>query len=102
MLTPTILSMAAATLDEILDALNDYSDYEEVGSVSRAKSYVTAARRFLQLPTSSSEQGSSLGYTPASIQSEIATARAFIAANDDTPSSKSAVRYLSASEGFYR
>ena len=94
--------MAAATLDEIVDALNDFSDYEEVGSVSRAKSYVTAARRFLQLPTSSSEQGSSLGYTPAMIQQEIALARAYIAANDTATSSNGAVRFLSASEGFRR
>jgi hypothetical protein len=94
--------MAAATLTEILESLNDYSDYEEVGSVSRARSYVTAARRFLQLPSSSSEQGSSLGYTPAAIQAEIATARAYIAANADDSSATGAVRFLTAREGFRR
>jgi hypothetical protein len=94
--------MAAATLSEILDALNDYSDYEEVGSVSRARSFVTAARRWLQLPTSSSEQGSAMGYTPAAIQQEIATARAYIAANDTSTAGNGAVRFLSAREGFRR
>lgn len=94
--------MAAATLESILDSLNDYSDYEEVGSVERAHSYVTAARRFLQLPSSSSEQGSSMGYTPAAIQDEIANARAYIAANAAATPGSSAVRFLSASEGFRR
>lgn len=94
--------MAAATLTEILDALNDYADYEEVGSVARARSYVTAARRFLQLPSSSSEQGSSLGYTPEMIQAEIALARAYIAANSQANSANSSVRFLSAGEGFMR
>lgn len=94
--------MAAATLTEILDALNDYSDYEEVGSVARARSYVTAARRFLQLPSTSSEQGSSLGYSPEHIQNEIAVARAYIAANATSTADNSAVRFLSASEGFRR
>jgi len=95
--------MAAATLTEILDALNDYADYEEVGSVARARMYVTAARRFLQLPTSSAEQGSSLGYTPEMIQTEIALARTYIASSvTPTTSGQSSVRFLSASEGFRR
>lgn len=91
--------MAAATLTSILDDLNDYSDWEEVGSVSRAKSYITAARRFLQLPTSSSEQGSAQGYTPQTVQADMALARAFIAANN---ASGSSVRFLSTREGFHR
>lgn len=95
--------MAAATVTEILDALNDYADYEEVGSVARARLYVTAARRFLQLPTSSAEQGSSLGYTPEMIQNEIALARSYIAANaTPTVSGQSSVRFLSTGEGFRR
>jgi hypothetical protein len=92
--------MAAATLSEILDALNDYADYEEVGSVSRARSYVTAARRFLQLPSSQSDQGSAMGYTPQSIQNEIAQARAFIDAQ--ASASGGAVSFLTAREGFRR
>lgn len=94
--------MAAATLIDILDALNDYSDYEEVGSVSRARSFITAARRWLQLPSSSSEQGSAMGYTPAVIQQEISTARAYVAANDTSSSGSGSVRFLTAREGFRR
>jgi len=94
--------MAAATLAEILDDLNDYADYEEVASVARARSYITAARRFLQLPSSSSEQGSALGYTPAAIQSEIAVARAYIVAYDTSNANNKSVRFLSAREGFLR
>jgi len=91
--------MAAATLEEILDALNDYSDYDEVGSVERARSFVTAARRFLQLPSSSAEQGSSLGYSPQLIQAEIATARAYIAAN---AAGEGSVRFLTINRGYLR
>ncbi len=92
--------MAAPTVTEILDALSDYADYEEVGSVERARSYVTAARRWLQLPSTSSEQGSSMGYTPAAIQAEIETARAFIIANSGR--GRTAVQFLSARTGFMR
>jgi hypothetical protein len=97
-----LCGMAAATLEEILDALNDNADYDKVGSVSRAWDYVVAARRFLQLPSSSAEQGSSLGYTPAAIQEQITKAEAYIAANAATSSGSSSVRFLSASEGFRR
>ena len=62
----------AATIDEILDALSDNADFEEVGSVARARSFITAARRFLSLPSSQSDQGSSLGYTPQVVQQEMA------------------------------
>jgi len=94
--------MAAATLTEILDDLNDYSDYEEVGSVSRARSFITAARRWLALPSTSAEQGSSMGYTPSSIQEEIRVARAYIAANATATADNSAVKFLSIGQGFHR
>ena len=92
----------AATVDEILDALLDYADYEEVGSVARARTYLTACRRFLSLPASQSDQGSSLGYTPQYVQGELDFARRYIAANDTATNSSSSVRFLSASQGFRR
>ena len=93
--------MAAATLSEILDALNDYSDYEEVASVSRAKSFVTAAKRFLQLPSSQADQGSSLQYTHASVEKMLQHARAYIAANETPTNAKSApVRFFSVGSDF--
>ena len=91
----------AATVDEILDALNDYADFEEVGSVARAKTYITACRRFLALPSTESDKGSSQGYTPQLVQSEMDLARRFIAANQPASSGNS-VRFLSAGEGFRR
>ena len=92
----------AATVDEILNALLDYADYEEVGSVSRARTYLTACRRFLSLPANQSDQGSSLGYTPQYVQSELDFARRYIAANDTGSTGSSSVRFLSVSEGFRR
>jgi hypothetical protein len=94
--------MAAATLTQILDDLNDYADYEEVGSVARARSYVTAARRFLQLPSGSAEQGTSANYSPEMIENEIALARAFISANAQNSAQSSSVRFLTTREGFMR
>ena len=71
--------MAAATLDEILDALNDYSDYEEVDSLARAKSFLTAAKRFLQIPSSQSHNSASHSYSQASVQEMMRHARLFVA-----------------------
>jgi len=92
----------AATVTQILDDLSDYSDFEEVGSVARAKTFITACRRFLALPASQSDQGSSLGYTPQLIANELEFARRYVAANDTSSSAASSVRFLSASEGFRR
>ena len=92
----------AATLTEILDALNDYSDFEEVGSVARARSFITAARRFLALPSNESDQGSSMGYSPQLVQQELAYARQYVRANQEATAGTSQVRFLSAAEGFRR
>ena len=92
----------AATIDEILDALSDNADFEEVGSVARARSFITAARRFLSLPSSQSDQGSSLGYTPQVVQQEMAIARQYVAANQTPTAATSQVHFLSAAEGFRR
>lgn len=92
--------MAAATLSEILDNLNDYSDYEELGSVTRAKSFITAAKRFLQLPNSQADQGSSMGYDHASVRELLQHARAYVAANDESSSTNAGVRFFSFQQGF--
>ncbi len=95
--------MAAATLDEILDSLNDYSDYEEVDSLARARSFVTAARRFLALPSASAEQGSSSSYSVGEVSAQLRSAQAWIArklASASTTSAGSSVRVLSTAEGF--
>lgn len=92
----------AATIDEILSDLSDYSDFEETGSVTRARSFITAAIRFLQQPSASADQGSSLGYTPAAIQEQLRIARAFVRANQASSSANSSVRFLTTRQGFRR
>lgn len=93
--------MAAETVANILDNLNDYSDYEEQGSVARAKSFITAATRFLGLPANQTDQGSSLGYSPASVEKLLEYARAYVRANDTTSSNTNAkVRFFSVSGDF--
>lgn len=95
--------MTAPTVEEILDAIAEFADYEEENSVSRARSYITACRRFLALPSTSSDQGSSMGYTPQAIQAELDYARRWAAANDTSSSRTGAnVRFLSAQDGFRR
>lgn len=94
--------MAAQTVDQILDALNDYSDWEETGSVSRANSYITAARRFLALPSSQSFQSSSMGMSPQFVSQQMDAARAFIQTADTNNAANTRIRFLSASEGFRR
>lgn len=95
--------MAAATITQILDDLNDYADYEALGSVSRAKSFITAAVRFLGTPQSESDQGSSSSFSHDSVEKLLAHARHYVATNDTAnAASSSAVRFLSASEGFRR
>jgi len=39
--------MPAYTPNDIVDNFNDYADYEELGSVARAKSFITWAMRML-------------------------------------------------------
>ncbi len=91
----------AATLEQILDALNAYSDFEEQESVSRAKSYITAARRFLALPSTQTDQGSSLGYSPDMVRKELEFARAYVRSNRTVASAaQSSVRFLSVSGDF--
>lgn len=94
--------MTAPTVTEILDNLADYADYEEVNSVARARTYMTACRRFLALPSSSAEQGSSAGYTPQLIQQELDFARRWVAQNDTSSRSQGGSRFLSAKDGFRR
>lgn len=94
--------MPAPTITEILDDLADYADYEEVNSVARARTYMTACRRFLALPSSSAEQGSSAGYTPQLIQQELEFARRWVAQNDTSSRSRGGSRFLSAKDGFRR
>ena len=71
-----------------------YSDYEEVGSVSRAKTFMTNAKKWLiQKPTSASNQSSSLSLRTEAVEQMLADARAYVQANDTSPTA-SRVRFL--------
>lgn len=88
----------SATIDEVIDALLDNADFEEVSSVSKAMAFATAAKRFFILtPQSQSDQGSSMAISPATIENLMKRAQDFIAVNRV---SAGAVRFLSVSEDF--
>lgn len=88
----------AATIDEVIDALLDNADFEASNSVSKAQLFITAATRyFILVPSSQSDQGSSMAISTATIENLLNRARIFVAANR-TPSG--AVRFLSVSGGF--
>ena len=94
--------MVAPTVDQVLESLGEYADYETANSVERARLYRDACRRFLALPSSSAEQGSSAGYAPQYIQQELEFARRWIAQNDTSSQSGGGSRFLSTREGFRR
>ena len=67
------------TLAEIESQLADLADFEEVNSVSRAKSFVTWARRWLiQYPRRQEDELSVLEMDPQSVRSLLAQAELFI------------------------
>jgi hypothetical protein len=81
---------------DIESDLLEYADFEEVASVARAKSFITAAKRWLILrPTSASNQSSSLSMDTTKVESMLRRAQDFVAAN-----SNGAVRFLGAGENF--
>lgn len=94
--------MAEGTNQSLRDALHDNADFEETGSVAKARAYITAAVRFLSLePMNQSDQGSSLQYAAQQINDQLKRARAFVAANDDSSTDTTRVRFFS-TEGFRR
>jgi len=86
--------------DEAQTALLANADFEEVGSVSKAKTFISAANAWLILvPESSSNQSSSVSIGKSTVLELLKRARAFVAANEAT-SSTTNVRFLSVAEGF--
>jgi hypothetical protein len=76
--------------------LIDFADFEEVGSVSRARQFVTAARRWLILRAdTASNQSSSLTIGKNYVESMMTRATEYIAAN-----SNSHVRHLGVGRSF--
>ena len=71
------------TLDTIRQNYVTYADYEEVGSPSRCKSFITACRQLLvMLPTvSSGVQGTNTEFEIESIRLTMGDAQNWLAAN---------------------
>jgi hypothetical protein len=75
------------TLADIEADLLDYADFEQVGSVSRAQSFVTAANRWLILKAdSASNQSSSMTIGKNYVSDMLKRAQAFVTANSSTGS----------------
>lgn len=65
--------------------LLDYADFEQVRSVARAQSFITAANRWLILRAeSASNQSSSLSIGKQFVSNMLARAQAFVARNSST------------------
>lgn len=89
-----------ATVTEITDLLEAALDYEETGSVTKAKSVITyASQLILKRPQSSGHGGSSAAYDVASLNQIKNDARLYVKANSTTNASPS-VRFLGPSSSF--
>ena len=70
------------TVEQIEQTLLDNADFEEADSVTKAKAFVTAAKRWLILrPNSASHQGNSLSLNVGQVESMMIRAQDFISAN---------------------
>jgi hypothetical protein len=86
---------------DIESDLLEYADFEEVASVARAKSFITAANRWLILrPESASNQSSSLSINKSTVQDLMRRAQDFVAANDSSGGAVNGVRFLGAGGNF--
>jgi hypothetical protein len=87
---------------DIESDLLEYADFEEVASVSRAKSFITAANRWLILRAeSASNQSSSLSIGKNYVESMLKRAQDFVAANPATSGAGGgSVRFLGAGSNF--
>jgi hypothetical protein len=82
--------------------LLEYADFEEVASVARAKSFITAAKRWLILRAeSASNQSSSLSIGKSFVETMLKRALDYVAANATTTAGgSSSVRFLGAGTNF--
>ena len=83
--------------------LIEYADFEEVGSVARARSFITAAKRWLILrPESASNGGSSLSMSKSVVMDLLKRAQDYVAANAGSVSDGAGgrVRFLGVGRSF--
>lgn len=91
------------SITDIENDLLEYSDYDMAGSVSRAKLYVVAARRWLALIAgSASNQSSSMQRNVAQVEKNLTHAIAFVAQNDSGNAAKSRVRFFDVNNSGFR
>jgi hypothetical protein len=77
--------MAIPDIEAIEQALHDNLDFEETGSVQKAKACVTAANRWLVFkPGSASSMGHSMTMNASAVQEILRRAQEFVAARDTT------------------
>jgi hypothetical protein len=92
----------ACTIDEVYDDLLNNADFEELSSVTKARAFATAAKRFLILsPQQQTDQGSSMTISVNQIENLLRRAQQFIEQSNRSAAGGS-VRFLSAAEGFRR
>ena len=90
--------MAFVIADIEADIL-EYADFEEVGSVARARLFVTAAKRWLILrPESASNQSSSLSMSKSFVADMLKRAQNYVSANSSASDGGGRVRFLSATD----
>lgn len=89
-----------ATLSDAVSDMVDNVDFEEVGSVAKARAFITAANKYLILkPTQqSSHDGSSLSWDVSRVEGLLARARDYVSTNSTGGSGT--VRFLGVSNGF--
>ena len=81
--------------------LLDYADFEEVGSVGRARLFITAAKRWLILRAeSASNQSSSLSIGKSFVETMLKRAQDYVAANATAGGGPGGVRFLGVGSSF--
>lgn len=69
----------ATSPEAAFEAVMVYADFEEVGDVSRARKFITAANRYLIVnPVSQSEHGGSLTSAVSQIENILRRAQAYV------------------------
>jgi len=88
--------------ETVQTTLLDSMDWEETLSVSKARTFITAARRYLVLcPTNSSQAAGSIGFDLSELKDQIKAAQDFIRDNDTAANAGGGgVRFLGVGVGF--
>jgi hypothetical protein len=76
-------------------AYYDNADYEETGSVAKAKAFVTACRQLIGRPTKAGHGQASVEHSPDALREQMAYANEWLAANDTTNDASPGVRFHS-------